>query len=139
MSSSALETQGVLIQRGDGASPEVFTTIPEIVSFDGPGGSASEIDVSDLASSAREFRMGLKDEGDFSFEMMYLPNNAQHSGLQDDRTNRTLRSFQIVLTDSPQSYLKFTGYVREFSISGGVDDVIRASVTLRISGAVTIT
>lgn len=139
MSSSALETQGVLIKRGDGASPEVFTTIPEIVSFDGPGGSASEIDVSDLASSAREFRMGLKDEGDFSFEMMYLPNNAQHGGLQTDRTNRTLRNFTITLTDSPQSVMSFSAYVREFSVSGGVDDVIRASVTLRISGAVTIT
>ena len=139
MSSSALETQGVLIQRGDGASPEVFTTIPEIVSFDGPGGSATEIDVTDLSSTAKEFRMGLKDEGDFSFEMMYLPNNAQHSGLQSDRTARTLRTFLITLTDSPQSTLKFTAYVREFSISGGVDDVLRASVTLRISGDVTIT
>lgn len=139
MSSSALETQGVLIQRGDGASPEVFTTVPEIVSFDGPGGSASEIDVSDLASTAREFRMGLKDEGDFSFEMMYLPNNAQHSGLQTDRTNRTQRNFKITLTDSPQSTMSFAAFVREFSISGGVDDVVRASVTLRITGAVTIT
>jgi len=138
MSSSALETQGVLIQRGDNASPNVWSAIPEIVSFDGPGGSASEIDVSDLDSTAREFRMGLKDEGDFSFEMMYLPNNTVHSGLQDDRTNRTLRNFRVVLTDSPQSTMTFTAYVREFSVSGGVDDVIRASVTLRISGAVTI-
>jgi hypothetical protein len=43
-----------------------------------------------------------------------------------------------VLTDSPQSSLVFTAYVREFSVSGGVDDVLRASVTLRISGDVTI-
>lgn len=139
MSSSALETQGVLIQRGDNASPNVWTTIPEIVSFDGPGGSASEIDVTDLSSTAKEFRMGLKDEGDFSFEMMYLPNNAEHSGLQDDRTNRTLRNFLVTLTDSPQSTLHFTGYVRDFSVSGGVDDVLRANVTVRISGDVTIT
>ena len=139
MSSSALETQGVLIQRGDNASPSVYTTIPEIVSFDGPGGSSNEIDVTDLASTAKEFRMGLKDEGDFSFEMMYIPNDSEHSGLQDDRTNRTLRDFKVVLTDSPQSDMTFTAYVREFSVSGGVDDVLRASVTLRISGDVTIT
>ena len=138
MSSSALETQGILIQRGDGASPEVFTTIPEIISFDGPGGSANEIDVTDLSSTAKEFRLGLKDEGDFSFEMMYIPNNTVHIGLQTDRSNRTLRNFQITLTDSPASVMTFTGYVKEFSLSGGVDDVLRASVVIRISGAVAI-
>ena len=139
MSSSALETQGVLIKVGDAASPEVFSLIPEIVSFDGPGGSASEIDVSDLASTAKEFRLGLKDEGDFTFEMMYLPNDTQHQLLQTARTNRTLTSFEITLTDSPASVMTFSAFVREFSLSGSVDDVIRGNVGLRISGAVTIT
>ena len=55
MSSNALESQGMAIKRGDGASPEVFTTIPEVRSINGPDGSASEIDVSDLSSTSREF------------------------------------------------------------------------------------
>jgi len=138
MSSSALEPQGVAIQIGDGTSPEVFNTIPEITNFDGPGGSANEIDTTDLAATARTFRMGLKDEGDFSFELFYIPANTYHTQLQTDRTNRTLRNFQVVLTDSPQTTMSFAAYVREFSVSGGVDDVLRANVTLRISGDVTI-
>ena len=59
MSSNALESQGMTIARGDGASPESFTTIPEVRAISGPDGSANQIDTTDLSSSAKEFRMGL--------------------------------------------------------------------------------
>jgi len=138
MSSSALETQGVVFAIGDAASPEVFNTIPEVMSFDGPGGSASVIDVSDLASSAREKRMGLADEGQFSFEIAYIPSNTYHTLLRTRRSGRTLTNFRITLTDSPQSVISFSGYVLEFRVSGGVDDFLRANVTIEISGSVTV-
>lgn len=74
MSSNALESQGMTIARGDGATPtEVFTTIPEVKSISGPDGSANEIDVTDLSSSAKEFRMGLQDEGNITLDMMFIP------------------------------------------------------------------
>lgn len=135
--SNAIETQGTLIQRGDGAATETFDTIAEITNFDGPGGSASEIDVTSLDSTAREFLMGLKDEGQFTFGCNLVPGDTAQSGLRDDRDNRTLRNFKIVLTDASNTTLTFSAYVMTFSISGAVDDKIGASVTLRISGAVT--
>lgn len=137
MSSSALESQGMVIKRGNGASPEVFTTIPEVRSISGPDGSANEIDVTDLSSTAKEFRLGLKDEGNITLDMMYIPGNTVHAGLKTDRTNRTLRNFTLTFTDSPATTWSFSAYVQGLAVSNDVDGVTTASVTLRISGAIT--
>ena len=54
-----------------------------------------------------------------------------------DRAGRTLRNFKLILTDAATTTLSFAAYVKQFALSGGVDDEIKLSVTLRISGAVT--
>ena len=108
MSSSALQSQGMVIQIGDAASPELYTTIAEVMSIDGPGGSAAVIDVTDLSSTAKEKRAGLQDEGHVSFEMNYLPANVQHILLRTQRAAGTVTSFRIVFTDSQQRTLTFS-------------------------------
>lgn len=135
---ASLETQGVTIARGDGGTPtEIFSAIGEVISFQGPGGSASVIDVTNLSSLAKEKRMGLGDEGQFTFELNLDTADAEQTGLRADRTARVLRNFELTLTDSPATVLSFSAYVLSFSIQGGVDDKVGASVTLEISGVVT--
>ena len=136
MSSNALDAQGMDLQIGDGGSPENFTTIPEIKSFSGPGGSATVIDVTDLQSTAKEKRMGLQDEGQLSFEINYIPTDSEHAQLRTDRANQTERNFQLVFTDGSSTTWSFSGFVTGFSVSGGVDDVVNASVTIEITGAI---
>lgn len=138
MSDSAIDAQGIVISRGSGTgSPETFTAIPEVKSFSGPGGSASVIDVTDLASAAKEKRMGLQDEGQLSLTLNYIPDNAVHMGLRTDRANQTLRNFRIVFTDTGDTQWDFAGFVTGFTVSGGVDNVVEANVTIEISGAIT--
>jgi len=138
MSSVALEAQGTLIKIGNGASPEVFSSIPEIKTFSGPGGSASIIDVTDLSSTGKEKRMGLADEGQLTFTMNYLPDNTQHDALRTARSTREATNFEIVFTDdSPTTTWAFSGFVTGFSISGSVDNVIEANVTIEITGQIT--
>ena len=139
MSSSALEAQGMLLKIGNGLSSETFTTIPEIKTFSGPGGSATVIDVSDLSSTAREKRMGLNDEGQLSFTINYVPTNTQHALLRTQRASRELTSFQLVFTDTGNTTWDFEAYVNGFSVSGAVDGVVEANVTLEISGSITET
>lgn len=136
MTSQAIETQGVGIWIGDGASSEGFTKVGEMVSFDGPGGSAAVIDVSSLDSTAREKRMGLPDEGQFSFEMNMVPGNTGQQMLRAARRSRELTNFKLTLSDDDETEIKFSAFVLEFSISGGVDDKVNASCTLEISGEV---
>jgi predicted secreted protein len=139
MSSNALESQGMLLKIGNGLSSETFATITEIKTFSGPGGSATVIDVSDLSSLAREKRMGLNDEGQLSFTINYIPTNTQHALLRTQRASRELTSFQLVFTDNGNTTWDFEAYVNGFSVSGAVDGVVEAQVTLEISGVITET
>ena len=135
--SNAINAQGVALQRGNGGAPEIFNIVGEITNFDGPGGSASVIDVTTLQSVAKEKRMGLQDEGQFTFQMNLDPSDVQQAGLRADRAGRVLRNFRLVLTDVANTTLAFSAFVLEFKINGAVDQVVKASVTLEISGAVT--
>lgn len=137
MSVNALTSQGVLLKIGDGASPEVFTAIPEIVTFNGPGGAGQVIDVTDLDSLAMEKIMGLPDEGQLTFDINYLPDNTYHALLRTNRGAQTLTNFKLVFTDdSPAKTWSFSAYVTGFTVTGGVNAPIRASVTLEITGTI---
>jgi hypothetical protein len=137
MSTSALSSQGVTIAVGAG-SPDDPTTIPEVSSINGPSGSATIIDVTDLSSTAKEKTMGLMDEGQVTLDINYLPDNAVHETLRTARANKTLKSFVITFTDTaPASWFRFNGYVTGFAVTAGVDQALKASVTIEITGAVT--
>lgn len=137
MSTAAVPTQGTLIKIGNGATPEVFSTIPEIKGFTGPSGSASTIDVTTINSDKKEKKMGIADEGQMSLTLNYLPTNAQHIALREARNDRTETNFEIVFADdSPSTTWSFTGYVTGFSVTGSVDNVIEASVTIEITGSI---
>jgi hypothetical protein len=137
MSSSALDSQGMEIQRGTAASPIVWATIPEVSEVSGPGGQAAEIDVTDLSSSAKEFRMGLQDEGQITLSVNYIPQDTVHELLRADRAAQTLTNFQILFTDSPLTTWRFQAYVLGLEVSNSVDDVTKGSITLRVSGSIT--
>jgi len=138
MSVEALPSQGLELQIGSG-SPLAYTAIPEVVSFSGPGGAGQVIDVTDLSSAAIEKIMGLPDEGQLSFEINYIPTNAQHAALRTLRANQTLGNFAIKFPDTGEMTWTFVGFVTNFSITGGINAPIKASVTIDISGAITET
>lgn len=134
--SNAINAQGVQLLRGDGGSPEILSLIGEVQSFDGPGGSATVIDVSTLQSLAKEKRMGLPDEGQFTFEVNLDPSDTQQMGLVADRKARVKRHFRMILTDAAATTLNWDAFVLDFKINGSVDNVVKASVTLEITGPV---
>lgn len=140
MSSQALEAQGTVLKIVDSTSPTsppTFNAISEIKSFTGPGGAAAVIDVTDLSSTGKEKRMGLMDEGQLSFTMHYIPTDTEHIALRAARASREETQFQLVFTDnSPATTWDFSGFVTNFSISGAVDGVIEANVTIEITGAI---
>ena len=137
MSSSALTSQGMTIGLdADGSSPFTYVTIAEVKSIDGPGGQTAEIDVTDLSSTAKEFVLGLQDEGDITLDMNYIPSNAQHVQLRTLRGSGDSGNFQIAFTDSPVTTWTFLAKVKSFSISNAVDNVTGLSVTLRVTGSI---
>lgn len=133
---SAIETQGTVIQVTDGGSPTEFQTVPNVTDFSGPGGQAAVIDVSNLASVRREKIMGLADEGQFGMTLNWDPDSAVHQLLRTLRDNRTRAEFKITLADDTPVSGVFFGYVLGVVLSGGVDQVVKAAVTVEIDGAI---
>lgn len=131
----AIESQGVKLAVSAG-SPTSFSDIGNITDFNGPGGQASVIDVSNLDSTFREKIMGLPDEGQFSFNVNWDPDNVTHQTLRTGRANRTRLEFRLTLTDATPSVGLFFAYVLGFVVSGGVDSAVKLALTLEIDGPV---
>jgi len=126
----------------EAAASKVITSraiIGEIQTFGGPGGSANVIDVTNLDSIAKEKRIGLQDEGQFKLDMNFVADDPGQVYLRNKRTANAAANFEFIFTDAGALTATFTGYVLEFSISGGVDDRVRASATIEITGAVVYT
>ena len=66
--SDAIIGYGTIIARGNGAVPEVFTAIAEVISIDGPGLDSDDVEVTHLSSPGgyREYKGGLKEPGEVS-------------------------------------------------------------------------
>ena len=122
MPSTAITEQGIIIARFGATA---FETIPNVVSFQGPGGQASVIDVTNLASTAKEKRVGLRDEGQLSLSLHFNPDDTVHQGLRTDRVNRTRRQFRNTFpATAPAATWTFSGDVTQFSVTGWVDSMV---------------
>ena len=140
MATVAVLAQGTLVRYGDGASPEVFTTVQDVGDIDGPNESSDEIDVTShsSANAVREFIAGLRDAGEVSFPINLNYNNATHLQLKADKDSGVVRNWQIVIPTSPTTTLAFTAYVKEFGHTFPTDAQAQANVTLRLSSIVTV-
>lgn len=134
MSSNALESQGMELAIGSAASPTVYTHIPEIKSISGPTGSATVIDVTDLDSVAKEKRLGLKDQGQLTLDVNWIPSNAAHAALKAAFDSGDETAFRMTFTDSGTTQWYMRGFVNGLAISNGVDAVLTASVTIELTG-----
>lgn len=108
-----------------------------LVSFSGFDGEATDIDVTTLSSTAKEYRVGLQDYGNFSIEFIYDPNNVGQAQMETNKAALTETTFVLTLPDSDVlNKATFSGYIKSMTINGGVDEVVRGSANIRISGAV---
>lgn len=132
-----VQTQGTLIHVNVAGSPADFQKVGNIQDFSGPGGQGGVIDVSNLDSVMKEKLPGLPDEGTFTFNLNPDFADTVHQALRTARRNRTLCEFRITFANSAASKAIFFGYVMGFTVSGGVDQVVKAAITIEIDGEVT--
>ena len=130
-----VDTTAKTITAGSGtATPVTFTAIANIKDFSGFDGAASEIEVTNLDSIAKEFRLGLTDPGQFTINIDYDNTNAGHVALRAKQVSGLLTNFKFTLPNA--NVITFTGYVKKFTLAGGVDAVNKTAVDIRVSGAV---
>jgi predicted secreted protein len=133
--------KGTLQQIGDGATPEVFTTIGQVRSISGPTTKAQVQDVTTHSTVGNwtEKLATLIDPGTLSFPINYDNADATHmfaTGLWADMIALTVRNFLTVFPAS-MGQLEYAAYITGHSFDVPVDNVLQASIELTIYGALT--
>lgn len=119
---------------------EVFTTLAEVTGLSGPGESLELIDATHMESSDgyREFIPSLRDSGEISVDLNFLPADSNQGGLRDDLVAGTKRNWQLVWTDTGTTTYSFSGYVTAVEPTASIDDKLSASATIKVTGPITV-
>ena len=129
---AAIQSQGTSFTFNDGTAAQVVGGIKSYSGFDG---SSEEIDTTTLASTAKEFQVGLEDFGNISLDINVDHSDVGQEAMRTAKTAGATRECVITLKDSTTG--TFNAFVVSFPQDGETSGVDAASVNLRITGAVT--
>lgn len=137
MASTAIAAQGATLQVDKLTPGTADVSVANIKSFSGFDGEASEIDVTNLSSTAKEYRAGLQDFGSFSMEWNPDFTDDGQNEVRAAQASGAVKTFLLTLPNATTA--TFQGIVKNASsMSGGVDAVVDGSVSIKITGNVTI-
>ena len=120
---------------GGTATPVQWTKVGNVRSYNGFDGAASEIERTNFDSTAKEFILGLFDPGQFAIEVDQDNTDAGQIALMTAQVTGLLKNFKLLLRNGNSA--TFTAYVKKFNSQGAVDQAVRRSADLRISGPIT--
>ncbi len=135
--------KGTLQKVGNGASPEVYSTIGQVRSISGPSTTATVQDVTthSTAGNWMEKLATLIDPGTLSFPINYDSADATHAfstGLWNKLINLTVTAFETIFPAS-MGQLVYEAYLTSHAFECPVDNVLQANIELTIYGAISAT
>ncbi len=134
MSGISAQNSTLHVNTGSTDTP-TWTKINGLISFSGMDGAASDIDTTDLDSTAMEYINGLVDEGKFSFEAKRLKADAGQIALLAARVSGAVTGLKLTLPDT--AVATFTVLVKSVPTAGGVNALLKGSFDCKITGPVT--
>ena len=129
---------GWLFQRGDGATPEVFTNVPFTSRADPGAPTSPDIDVTSLTSTARETKPGLPKFADFSAETIYTPGNATHNAMRAEAPSSTFRNYRLMDPTNAFGFLFSLAIATFVTVNYEVDGSLRNQMTFKQAGKPTL-
>ncbi|MBR1193238.1 phage tail tube protein [Bradyrhizobium sp. AUGA SZCCT0160] len=141
MATSARIGYQTLFKTGNGASPEVFTTLAEVTGITPPAMARDTVDATHEESPGawREFIAGLKDGGEVGLELNFIPGGSATTALMAEMDldgPLASKNRQILFPDG--SYFSFAGILTGFEPDAPLDDKMAASVTFKVTGKPTL-
>lgn len=134
---SAVLGAGATLQLGSGASPQVYTTVAEVLRCGPIGSTNPEVDVTNLDSTAKEYIAGLADGNTVEFDMNWVAGNTQQASLRTSQAAGNTVNMKMVWPTSPQTTAVFDLVLLSFEMGETTpESQITASVSGRISGAI---
>jgi len=110
------------------------------------GMKTSILETSTISDRHKTYAPGMIDSGSLSFDVNFNSDDTGHMAIlaQLDvtaaATAPVLKSFLItfgIASINPGTSFAFTGLVESFTIKGSMDEIVTASMSVKISGAVT--
>lgn len=148
----AIRTQGTQLYTV--TAPTTVTEIGQIVSISGLGGARDQIDTTVLTDAERTFVGGFANPGPITLEVVFDPTVASHQLINTLFGTSNVVPWMIAASDgtaaptatggaftafSTRSNWRFLGYVSDVNLDFSTNEVIRGTITIQRSGAVTTT
>ena len=124
---------------GDGAVPENFTTVAEVLDLH-PGAYVADVaEVTGQLSSGgfKEKIPTLLDAGACTFDLNYVIQNSTQSysaGLFGDFSARKIRDYKVVFPDANSTTWSFRGFIKEWKPVAALKDALKVAVTIEFTG-----
>jgi hypothetical protein len=124
------------LQKGDGGSPEVFTTIAEVKDIEGPEIRSlfEEVTSMDSADGFAEKIPTTREASDVTFQVNMLQDDATQNGLRADLAAGTYRNFRLLLPPGYTKRISFGGYVQSIGQSAPVKGALTSAMSLVVTG-----
>lgn len=139
MATAAISGYQTWFRIGDGATPENFTNIAEVVDGTPSQSERGEADATshDSAGHATECIPTFIDNGEVAITINWIPADATHLKLRTDFLSGVMRNFEVIYPDAGTLTDSFAAFVKAVKPAVPKDGVLTQDITLRISGQVT--
>ena len=130
------KSQGTLLKMGDGLTPESFTTIAEVADIGGPSFSRESIETTshDSTGGYREFIPGLREGGEVTFTINFMPEDATHVAAIAQFDDDSVHNWELVYPILPSKKWVFAAFLTKFDTKAPVGEKLSADLTLKVSG-----
>ena len=133
-------SQGAFFEVADPlSSPDTFVRVGNFRGASGiRSGTRTEIDMTDLDSTAKEYALGLKDSGSMQINVLYDPLDPGQIILENLLNATGFNEFRLHVPNPGASpsfrTLEFDGFVQTFPFEVAVDAGLPGTVTVRVTG-----
>ena len=115
--------------------------VADVLSISTPSVSTATIDTTNLGSVHRTYIAGTIDSGEMTLELMYDP--MSDTDIEDAWDNTASaapveKACIITFADSGTATFTFNAILVGFSANVAIDEKVTATITLRVSGAITV-
>ncbi len=144
---SNLAVEGLLLQVGNGASPQTMVTIANVTDFSLPV-TTRTVEVTNVGDAWARRVPTLHDMGKITFKIFWIPEETTHrnsanggggsgvaEGLRYMLINNIKGDFQAVYPDGNGSTDAWPAYVTSFALTGKTGNVFEANIELSNDGA----
>lgn len=140
MANNARLGLGVVVKRGDGGGPEVFTAVAELIDIGDVGEERALVNATHHASTIMEYILGIRDGVEFDAMFHFIPSNATQSaaaGVIGDVQTGIRRNYKIDFPTSPVYTATTELLARAYKIKPPIDDRMIMTVTYKVTGTLT--